>query len=117
MFAEALQTLLRETEAEFAIFCDYEGEVIGLASNGLDDFDVRLAGAQVAAVTIALQKLVSATGQSDRLGVLCATERGTTLVEALPGHYYVVLSVPRPGLVPFARRRLAAVAELFRAEL
>ena len=117
MFAEILDRLVRETRAAFAIFCDYEGESIAYAAPGFSDYDVRIAGAHLAAVTIALQRTVAATGQSERLAFVCATDQTTLVVEALPGHYYLVLSVPDPAGVPLARWHAAAVAERFLGEL
>jgi hypothetical protein len=117
MFEQALAQLIDETGSDLAIFCDYEGETIALASHGLDTYDVQLLGAQLCAVVTDLQSLVASTGQSERTSLMVATEKRTILIEGLPGHYYVVLSQPRSEKVPFSRKRLAEVAESFRPEL
>ena len=117
MFSEALQRFVEETGAQLAIFCDYEGEAIGQASAGPDDFEVKLTGAQLGAVTAELQRLARAYGQEERASYSFATGTTTLLVEALPGNYYLVAAVADAARVPCARWHLAAVARRFEAEL
>ena len=117
MFEAALQELIGATGGELAIFCDYEGEAIALASRGLDPFEVRVLGAHQAAIVLQLQRIARASGQHERLSLACIAEKRTLLLEALPGGYYLLLvPSPRAAAAP-AQRALRAVAARFAQEL
>lgn len=113
MFVQALEDLVARTGAEYAVFCDYEGEAIALASRQLDPFEVRLVGAQVGAAVFALLDLTGDGGAA----LSCVVDQRSLLIEALPGKYYLLLSLPRGALEPVARRSLREVARRFRSEL
>lgn len=117
VFEAALQELLEKTGGELAIFCDYEGEAIALASRGLDPFEVRVLGAHQAAVVLQLQRIARESGLGERLSLTAVAEKRTLILEALPGGYYVLL-VPAPaGAVAVAQRALREVAARFQREL
>ena len=117
MFQQALDELLAQTGADFAIFCDYEGEFIALSSREADAFTVRLTAAQCGAWTVGLQCAHGLYGLGERAQVLCEFPTSFILIEALRGHYYIVLKLPKSALVGRARWRLRAVGERFSAEL
>lgn len=117
MFQQALDELVTQTGADFAVFCDYEGEFIALSAREADTFFVRLVGAQLGACTTALQRVNVEYGLGERAQVTCELPAGFLLVEALPDHYYIVLQLPKSRLLGSARWRLRAVGERFSREL
>ncbi len=117
MFQQALDDLLAQTSADFAVFCDYEGEFIALSAHKADSFTVRLVGAQLGAWITALQQVHVEYGLGERAQVACVLPEGFLLVEALPAHYYIVLRLPKASLLGVAQRRLRQVGERFAREL
>jgi hypothetical protein len=117
MFEEALEELVRRTGALFAIFCDYEGESIALASgDGRDPYDIRVAGAEMGAHVLHLQRRARARGESERLFLACEAAAMTLLVEGVAGGYYVLLAVPAGAPWSVARRSLCEVVGRFALE-
>ena len=118
MFDEALNELVARTKGRFAIFCDYEGESIALASgDGRDAYDIRVVGAELGALVLDLQRRAQEHGESERLSLVCEASGMTMLVEALGGRYYLLLAVPAGAAWAVARRHLQAVAARFAEEL
>lgn len=117
MFQQALDELLAQTGADFAVFCDYEGEFIALSARQADAFSVRLVGAQLGAWTALLQRVNVEYGLGERAQVSCELPKGYLLLEALPAQYYVVLQIPSSSLLGLARRHLKQVGERFAREL
>ena len=112
-----MQELVRQTGAELAIFCDYEGESIALAGPGIDPYDVRVIGAQHAAHVLAVQRAARQVGESERVSITCVADHRVVLVEAMPGGYYVLVAIAPERLWQRARPLLAAVADRFAAEI
>jgi hypothetical protein len=117
MFQQRLDELVAQTGADFAIFCDFEGESIALSSRKLDEFNVRLIGAQLGIWTTQLERVHRDLGMGERAQIVCELPSSYLLVEALRQSYYLVLRLPRSSLVGPARFRLRAVGEKFSAEL
>ena len=117
MFEEALQELVETVGAELAIFCDYEGESIALAAPRRDPFDVRVLAAHHAPLVDDLQRAARRSGQSERLSLTWSAEQGTTLVEALPGGYYLLACIRADAVWATARPPLRRLADRFAAEL
>jgi hypothetical protein len=117
MFDQALQQLIWETGADLAVFCDFEGESIAFASNGIEDYDVRVIGAQLGSVVVGLQSALVRNGVSDRAGLSLVSESCVILIEALPGNYYLVVRLRPYSLWSYARQRLQEVATRFFAEI
>lgn len=117
VFEAALQQLVAETHAALAIFCDEEGESIAFAGPGLDPYDVRVIGAQHAAHVLEVQRAARRAGESERLAITCVADHRVVLIEALPGGYYVLLSLAPDRMWPRARPLLRALADRFAAEL
>lgn len=117
MFDEALERLVRETDADLAVFCDYEGEAIALAAPEMESYDVQITGAQLGALLFKLQEIARSYGQGERVAVQCLTDSRTMLIETLPGGYYVVLGLAPDKLWPRARVLLREVADRFLLEL
>lgn len=85
----------RAPGARGAVFCDYEGESVGLVIRdaGLSEYEMRVFGAQLAALLLSLQASSkdSGAGRVMELRVCCAS--GTLLCRILQDGYYVVLLV------------------------
>jgi hypothetical protein len=85
----------RAPGARGAIFCDYEGESVALAVRdaALPEYDLKVFGAQLAAVWLTLRTDASEGGGGTvaELRVGCAS--GTLLCRSLPDGYYVALLV------------------------
>jgi predicted regulator of Ras-like GTPase activity (Roadblock/LC7/MglB family) len=109
-----LTTLVeRVAGARGAVFCDHEGESVELVLRDphLSEYEMKIAGAQLAAVWMSLQdsSSQSGTGPMQELHVSCAS--GSLICRSLPDGYYLVLLVgPGAPIAPagFALRAIAA---------
>jgi hypothetical protein len=120
-FRAALQELvLRAPGARGAVFCDGEGESVELVMaepqppgcEGLSEYDLQLAGAQVAPAWLSLLagSVDRGAGRAVELQLRC--DKGWLLCRALREDYYLVLLLA-PGKPPaaaaaFALRQAAA---------
>ena len=126
-FRPALQELvLRAQGARGAVFCDGEGESVDLVlaeppppgCGKLTRYDLRLAGAQVAAAWLHLHAESVQRGAGKALELELRCEAGTLLCRVLREEYYLVLLLAPgkrpPGAAAFALRQAAArvLAEL-----
>ena len=99
-FRHLLTTLVEDVpKARGAVFCDHEGESVELVihDESLSEYELKVAGAQLAAVWLALQDSARdcGAGALQELQVACGS--GRLLCRALPDGYYVVLLVGRGG--------------------
>jgi hypothetical protein len=102
----------RAARARGAIFCDYEGESVELVVRDADlsEYDMKVFGAQLAAVWSSLQTTgrESGAGGLVELRLVCAA--GSLLCRSLPDGYYVVLLVGRGTVSASAAYALRAAA-------
>jgi predicted regulator of Ras-like GTPase activity (Roadblock/LC7/MglB family) len=108
-----LTTLVeRVAGARGAVFCDHEGESVELVLRDpqLSEYEMKIAGAQLAAVWLSLQEGAKASGigATQELHVSCAS--GSLICRALPEGYYVVLLIGRGAPVSAAEFELRATA-------
>lgn len=123
MFDGILQSLVDSLPgARGAVFCDSEGETVqSVGASGRsapelrDDFDLRVAGAQLATP---LEGLRHAAELGERAELCVTGSRETLLVRTLPDGYYLVLCLEPAavGVTPaaLAQRRLQDAAERIR---
>jgi len=95
-FRRILTSLLERTRgARGVVFCDHEGESVELVlrDDSLSEYEMKVFGAQLAAIWLSLQSAASDSGAGpvQELQVSCAS--GTLLCRALPEGYYVVLLI------------------------
>jgi hypothetical protein len=99
--------LERVSGARGAVFCDHEGEsvevVIGDAA--LSEYDMKVVGAQLAAVWLDLTASARERGAGAMVELRLGCSAGTLLCRSLPEGYYVVLLVGSG--VPGARAAFA----------
>jgi hypothetical protein len=120
-FGPALRELVLRTKgARGAVFCDGEGESIGLAvaepppagCEGLSEYDLQLTGAQVASAWLSLDagSVERGAGKAVELQLRC--DKGWLLCRALREDYYLVLVLapdrPPAAAAAFALREAAA---------
>jgi hypothetical protein len=101
--------------ARGAVFCDFEGESVEMAIHepALSSYEMKVFGAQVAAVWLALRSSARERGAGDLLELQLRCAGGTLLCRALPQGYYAVLLLERGApLAPAAFALRAAAAEL-----
>ena len=108
-----LTTLVeRVAGARGAVFCDHEGESVELVLRDpqLSEYDMKIAGAQLAAVWLSLQdsSRQTAIGAMEELHVSCAS--GSLICRALRDGYYVVLLIARGAAISPAEFELRAAA-------
>jgi hypothetical protein len=120
-FTPALrQLLLSAPGARGAVFCDGEGEAVDLlvadpppeGCAPLSRYDLKLAGAQVAAAWLQMHtgSVERGAGRAVELQLRC--EAGTLLCRVLREEYYLVLLLARrtpPSAAAFALRGAAAL--------
>ncbi|HEY6910563.1 MAG TPA: roadblock/LC7 domain-containing protein [Myxococcales bacterium] len=97
-FRRALTTLVeRARGARGAIFCDQEGESVELVvrDRALSEYDMKVFGAQLAAVWLDLQANSRECGAGGIVELRLWCEEGTLLCRSLPEGYYVVLLVAK----------------------
>jgi predicted regulator of Ras-like GTPase activity (Roadblock/LC7/MglB family) len=102
----------RASGARGAIFCDHQGESVELVlrDEKLTEYEMKVFGAQLAAVFVDLGTTARerGAGSLSELRVACAS--GTLLCRTLPDGYYVVLLVgpgARSASAAFELRRTA----------
>jgi hypothetical protein len=108
-----LTTLVeRVPGARGAVFCDHEGESVELVLRDpqLSEYEMKIVGAQLAAVWLSLQdgSSQSGIGPIQELHVICAS--GSLICRSLPDGYYVVLLIGRGAPTAFAGFALRATA-------
>ena len=109
-----LTTLVeRAPGARGAIFCDHEGESVELVLRDpqLSEFDLKIFGAQLAAVWMGLSTTAREHGMGTLAEIRVVCARGTVLCRSLPDGYYVALLVGSgspSAFAAFALRRAAA---------
>ena len=115
-----LTTLVeRVAGARGAVFCDHEGESVELVLRDpqLSEYELKIAGAQLAAVWLSLQDSSSQSGIGvmQELQVSCAS--GGLICRSLPDGYYVVLLIGRGAPMATAGFELRATAAEIAAAL
>jgi hypothetical protein len=126
-FRPALRELVgRVPGARGAVFCDLQGESIDLAlaepspsgCGDLTEYDLQLAGAQVASAWLNLHRGSVQRGAGSAVELQLHCDAGTLLCRVLREGYYLVLLLapgkPAAGPAAFALRQAAArvVSEL-----
>jgi predicted regulator of Ras-like GTPase activity (Roadblock/LC7/MglB family) len=105
----------RVSGARGAVFCDAEGESVALVIRDslLSDYEMKVFGAQLAAVWLTVQTGARERGAGALLELQAGCAGGSLLCRALPDGYYVVLLVGRGvALAPAAFELRRAAAEL-----
>jgi predicted regulator of Ras-like GTPase activity (Roadblock/LC7/MglB family) len=124
MLDEILRDLIDAVPgARGAVFCDPEGETISsVGASGrtdqekLDDYDLRVAGAQFATpLHLAMKNSGEVLGEF--LECTIAGGREKILIHMLPEHYYVVLCLAPESLIGCGLHHLRTAAELLRSEI
>src|SRR3989440_9956353 len=93
-FRRMLATLVKRVpKARGAVFCDQEGESVELVihDDSLSEYELKVAGAQLAAVWVALQESARDCGAGALLELQVGCAAGSLLCRALPEGYYAVL--------------------------
>jgi len=119
-FRRILTTLVeRSPGARGAIFCDSEGESVELVLRDaqLSEFDMKVFGAQLAAVWIGLTTTAKDHGAGALVELRVGCAQGTLLCRSLPEGYYVVLLVGHGSPAASAAFALRATAREIAAEL
>jgi len=97
-FRRVLTTLVATARgARGAVFCDQEGESVELVvrGGGLSEYDMKVLGAQLAAVWLSLQANSSESGAGGIVELRLCCAEGTLLCRSLRDGYYVVLLVAK----------------------
>lgn len=124
MFDVILRELIEATPgARGAVFCDSEGETVNSVGasghrnpNKLDDYDLRVAGAQLATpIDLTLANATETIG-SLRECVIHGPQE-TLLVHILPDGYYLVLCLEPGSLTALAMHRLRHTAKRVAVEI
>ena len=107
------ELVARAPGARGAVFCDYEGEFVELVVGdpALSAYDMRVFGAQMAAVWSSLQNGSRERGAGGIVEMRLGCAGGTLLCRSLRDGYYVVLLVSpgaASGPAAFALRHAAA---------
>ena len=102
----------RVAGARGAVFCDHEGESVELVLRDpqLSEYEMKIAGAQLAAVWLSLKdsSTQSGIGAMQELHVSCAS--GSLICRSLPEGYYVVLLISQGAPIAPAGFALRATA-------
>jgi len=115
-----LTTLVdRVPQARGAVFCDHEGESVEVVirDSSLPEYEMKVAGAQLAAVWLSLQESARKCGAGALLELQVGCAAGSLVTRSLPDGYYVVLLVGRGGLGASAAFALRSAAREIAAEL
>ena len=124
MFDVLLRELIRTVPgARGAVFCDYDGETVtSVGASGkmdhepMDDFNLRVAGAQFAtALILASEKSDSAMG-SPRECIIHG-KREKLVIHMLPDHYYLVLCLEPNALTGPGLFHVRDAAKVLAAEI
>ena len=109
----------RARGARGAIFCDSEGESVELVlrDTQLSEYEMKVFGAQLAAVWIGLTTTAKDHGAGALLEVRVACPQGTLLCRSLPDGYYVVLLIGHGSPAASAAFALRATAREIASEL
>lgn len=103
--------------ARGAVFCDVEGESVELVvrDSDLGEYEMKVVGAQMAAVWLSVQTGARERGAGVLLELQAGCAEGSLLCRALPDGYYVVLLVGRGSpLAPAAFELRSVAAEMAR---
>jgi predicted regulator of Ras-like GTPase activity (Roadblock/LC7/MglB family) len=103
--------------ARGAVFCDFEGESVELVirDSALSEYEMKVFGAQVAAVWLSVQTGAREHGAGGLLELRARCDAGSLLCRALPEGYYVVLLLGRGApLAPAAFALRSAAMEIAR---
>jgi len=107
-FKELRQTI---TDCSTLALLDEEGEtVISASKDGIDEFDVKLFGAQMA---VALAKEID--GKKPEF-IFFTGENGSAAAKMLEGGYFLCLSFDKKSFKGYAERWLDEIEELVREE-
>jgi len=109
----------RAAGARGAVLCDYDGEFVELVvvDPALSAYDMKVAGAQIAAVWAGLQSGSIDSGAGGILELRLGCDGGTLLCRTLRDGYYLVLLLARgtpsaPAAFALRRTASAMAAEL-----
>jgi hypothetical protein len=99
--------------------CDREGESVDLVirDSTLPEYEMKVAGAQLAAVWLNLHDALTGCGAGTLLELQIACAGGTLVARSLPDGYYVVLLVGRGGSGASASFALRSAATRIAAEI
>jgi hypothetical protein len=102
----------RAPGARGAIFCDHEGEAVELVIRDADlsEYDMKIFGAQLAAMWLDLQTTSRNRGAGAVIELRLGCAAGSLLCRSLPDGYYVVLLVTRGAPSAAAAFELRATA-------
>lgn len=111
--------------ARGAIFCDYEGENVDLAvadpqpprCGPLSVYDLKVCGAQFAAVWLLLQERNQTQGAGSLCELRVRAEHGTLLCRSVKDGYYVTLLLSPSSSATGAGLSLARIALRFADEM
>ena len=111
--------------ARGAIFCDYEGENVDLAvadpqpprCGPLSNYDLKVCGAQFAAVWLLLQERNRNQGAGSLCELRVRAERGTLLCRSVRDGYYLTLLLSPGPSATTAGLALARTATRFAEEM
>ena len=100
-----------------AIFLDDEGETIECVTRHRDPYEMKVEGAYHSIFMRRLQALTRAGGAGELRSYRMVGRRLTSLTEALPDGYYIVLVMDRTGSESVARHHLRRAARIIVREL
>jgi predicted regulator of Ras-like GTPase activity (Roadblock/LC7/MglB family) len=100
-----------------AVFCDHEGESVAqvVRDGALSEYDMKVFGAQIAALWLSLQERTRECGAGSPVELRVVSAGGVLLCRTLPDGYYVVLLTgPKSSGGQAAFELRAAAAEIAR---
>lgn len=109
----------RAKGARGAVFCDFEGEFVDLVVRdpSLSEYDMRVLGAQMAAVWLNLQNGASERGAGGAVEMRLGCSGGTLLCRGMRDGYYVVLLISQGAPSGPAAFALQSTASAMSSEL
>lgn len=125
-FRERLAELVeRVPSCRGAIFCDFEGENVDFAlrepppdgAPPLSDYDMKVAGAQLAAQWILFREKGAPHGAGEPVALRMHMPSGTLLCHSVKDGYYVVLLLSHRALTAVAAQQLAEMARVFALDM
>jgi predicted regulator of Ras-like GTPase activity (Roadblock/LC7/MglB family) len=115
-----LTTLVeRVPQARGAVLCDREGESVELVirDSSLPEYEMKVAGAQLAAMWLNLHDAMSGCGAGALRELQIGCAAGNLLCRSLPDEYYVVLLLGRGGSGATAAFELRSAATRIAGEI
>jgi len=105
--------------ARGAIFCDHEGESVELVvrDSALSEYEMKVFGAQLAAVWLSVQGSAGERGAGPLLELQAGCAAGSLICRSLPEGYYVVLLIGRGAPLSAAAFELRNAAKEIAREI